>query len=1341
MKRVADVYVERTCTRLTQQGAETTVLAELRSSPAYILLGEPGSGKSREFRRQAELEGTRPISARDFIDLPLPSDLLGKPLFIDGLDEMRAGTDDGRKPLSVIRAKLVALDKPCFRISCREADWLGETDTQALNAVADGGKIAVVHLNDLSETQIAELLQRWGVADPTHFIAEAKDKGLDELLGNPLNLDFLYRAVDSNGGTWPTTREQTFASACNELAQEHNPEHQAAKRKKAISTKTLLDTAGHLFAILLLSGCDGLALKRSANQPNYSPLDELGIDLGPTYWSTLESRLFEHGQDTNLRRPKHRAIAEYLGARYLAQKISRQGFPLGRVLALMGNPDGSAVAGLRGLHAWLAVHCLAHRRTLIERDPLAVVLYGDAQGFSTEDKSYLLQALQTEVRHYRGLIDYRWKRSPFGALGTRDMVAHLRAYLTQGKFDETSQHMLECVLDAIKHGEAMPGLVSDLLRIVGDANYFQFNRVRALEALLRQDSFTTDARKALLESIRRNEIEDDDDELLGKLLHDLFPKALNGTELAAYLHPRKKDHLIGNYAMFLEYQFFEAPLEAQYEVLNALVSNNPFALDHDDEDYDFHSKGFIGQLLANVLEAFGTEIELKQLEAWLALGLGKYGDARLEREPLQRIERWLSDHPEVYKALLLNFLTECAKSDKFNECMFRKRGLLYGVSLPTELAHWALEQSSVLDSEEAAQYLFDNVIGTLGFWHSPEKYPLEEMENWIAKNTRFKTYYEEHILQVLWHKSRQDQAKRKHEHEARDQSDRATWVAEVKKHLGEIRAGKGPAHLVNGLAKIHQGLFYGLKGETPKERLLDFFEQNEAVVQAILSGFSECVARSDLPEVDAIVASALKGKEHFVRLPCLVGMEQRYRLGKEAIFSLSEQTLLKMLVFRFTYGIGDTPGWVAALAHTHPQIVAKAALAYVIPAIKARNQHIGVLYDLDNQSDWAEVAALVAPAMLEAIPTRISSTSLNILEHILKLSAQHARSALERQIASRIKQRGLDVQQKVIWLAAGTLLDLKDYAEKLERYVDRDQKRASTLSGYLGGRGDLIPHRELPESTLGLFIRLLGPHASSERKLASGFVTEPMRVSENVSAWINQLAGRPGEKAKTVLVDLLSNKALSHWHAQLGYGLDSQRVVTREASYVAPSATAVAQSLANGKPASATDLAALVQDHLLLLAQEIRHGNTNSPRRFWIGDSPANENDCRDYLLELLRPQLTRLQIEAQPEERYAREKRADIRVSFNSGQWAVPVEIKKDRHAEVWRAMRSQLMGFYAPDPDAQGCGIYLVLWFGGGRGMPMPPIGARPTTAEEMNERLLSLLTPEERYRIRIVVLDVTR
>ena len=43
-----------------------------------------------------------------------------------------------------------------------------------------------------------------------------------------------------------------------------------------------------------------------------------------------------------------------------------------------------------------------------------------------------------------------------------------------------------------------------------------------------------------------------------------------------------------------------------------------------------------------------------------------------------------------------------------------------------------------------------------------------------------------------------------------------------------------------------------------------------------------------------------------------------------------------------------------------------------------------------------------------------------------------------------------------------------------------------------------------------------------------------------------------------------------------------------------------------------------------------------------------------------------------------------------------MPVEIKKSTHDELWTAIRTQLMAKYMRDPEADGYGIYLVLWFG---------------------------------------------
>ena len=58
---------------------------------AYVLLGEPGAGKTTAFHEEARAAGCEAIPARDFIAIDRP-EWRGWTLFIDGLDEMRAGS-------------------------------------------------------------------------------------------------------------------------------------------------------------------------------------------------------------------------------------------------------------------------------------------------------------------------------------------------------------------------------------------------------------------------------------------------------------------------------------------------------------------------------------------------------------------------------------------------------------------------------------------------------------------------------------------------------------------------------------------------------------------------------------------------------------------------------------------------------------------------------------------------------------------------------------------------------------------------------------------------------------------------------------------------------------------------------------------------------------------------------------------------------------------------------------------------------------------------------------------------------------------------------------------------
>ena len=220
------VPVARTCTELSILGAATDdalprPLADFRTTHAYVLLGDPGLGKTTalEVESSAHANDALFLTARNFLLRSQdPDELRGKTLFIDGLDEVRAGKADYRTPFDEIRAMLVQLGRPKFRITCREADWLGESDRRALAYVVPN--LSVLRLNPLSAQDILAILRNsLDVSRPEGFVEQAREAGLESLLKNPQTLELLVRAVRRGNG-WPEGRRQVFELACRELAGE-----------------------------------------------------------------------------------------------------------------------------------------------------------------------------------------------------------------------------------------------------------------------------------------------------------------------------------------------------------------------------------------------------------------------------------------------------------------------------------------------------------------------------------------------------------------------------------------------------------------------------------------------------------------------------------------------------------------------------------------------------------------------------------------------------------------------------------------------------------------------------------------------------------------------------------------------------------------------------------------------------------------------------------------------------------------------------------------------------------------------------------------------------------------
>lgn len=94
----------------------------------------------------------------------------------------------------------------------------------------------------------------------------------------------------------------------------------------------------------------------------------------------------------------------------------------------------------------------------------------------------------------------------------------------------------------------------------------------------------------------------------------------------------------------------------------------------------------------------------------------------------------------------------------------------------------------------------------------------------------------------------------------------------------------------------------------------------------------------------------------------------------------------------------------------------------------------------------------------------------------------------------------------------------------------------------------------------------------------------------------------------------------------------------------------------------------------------------------------------------------------------------------MSSGDFNVPVEVKRSMSPDLWKAIGDQLIPRYARDPGANGRGIYLVFWFGPGELCRNPPSGPRPNNAAELAARLRASLSDDEGRRIEICVVDVS-
>lgn len=1322
----------RSLTVVDNQAIEATpqLFSKFADRANIVLLGDPGAGKTYLFKERAASTGARFIRARDFFNTPV-AHLRGRELFIDGLDEKRAGRGD-EDTIDALVVKLFEVQPPKVRISCRAADWLGESDLAALAPYFElQGEACVLHLEGLSrDEQIAVLTAESVSADEaTRFLDVAAERGLGDFLENPQNLLMLWRAVE--GGTWPATRTELYEVSTGLMLAEANTER-ARNGVGAFTATELRPAAGAICAARLISDVGAIGLSEQEGTPDCPGYRSIDLCPRDAVQAALSRRVFDAAPEAEAVDYAHRTMAEFLAAAFLAARV-RDGLPFGRIQALIGIDEHPA-SELRGLHAWLAVHLPEHANALIDADPYGVLAYGDAASLSTASCTALMKALARLSESNPSFRPSSWQVPAIGALARHDMIGAFRAILGD---PDAGFGVRSIVIDALALGTSLPEMVPDLQAVLARPASVYAERRHAIDALMRLGDEGKDAIRTVFAVHLGDSI--DDLRLHVAIVQHLYGDPYGPAEIIALI----RASLTVNSSLLSGTFWFLAdslPLADVPAILDGIAAPAT-----DADDFELKSReasSFYARLIVRAWPVSG-DVAPARIIGWLRKRFDFKGS--MSGNQARDLRAAMQATPDRLTVLAVDFFAQVpADADRWL-ALSRFREVTLHELKAGDLAPIAVEAFEQAEAGgDRRLFLYEAALalsmGTAIFddiFARADYEPGLEAAREAAVVTRLPDNY---------FAGRSGRAP-KIDHRSKQQQDFDREVSRIRSgmHLGWL----------SHLARLYFALYSDVDRRlAPRERIAGWLGAER--VDAALEGLAATLTRSDLPSFDAVLALLAKHKHFDWWYALLAGLNEHWAAG-QGLGSLTDDFLKAMLAFDLAHPVwapeGDTERivvhpWRAALTTRRPDLVRDSYLAIARIGLSRTEPMVGGLHELLTEPALAPSRPDVVLELLRDFPDTDPFRLADLLDAAVALPSIHqAVLALAEPILAGAVTVG--VRQHDLWLATA-------YTLAPARFEYAVRQRAVACPGFVFnlrnrcrfGRND-EPDQPQPLPVLEFLAQLTGalhPEAPYPTDGWSGD-TNPWDASDYFRTLINMISASPSAAATGALERLAADPQLDSYRPQLLAALDRQRQRRRDTEYDRPNWAQTLAALANRAPATVADLHALLIAQLRDLAHRIARANTDVFRQFWNVDrygkpiNPRPEELCRDSVITLLRPVMQPLGIILEPEGHMVADKRADISVAMPGRK--ILCELKRDYHAEVWTAVTGQLERFYAHDPEAKGFGVYVVFWFGGKRPQPIPRLPGgmtMPKSAPEMEVMLRSLLSEEQRKRLAVIVMDVS-
>ncbi|MBL8559181.1 MAG: hypothetical protein JNM47_10710 [Hyphomonadaceae bacterium] len=1308
-------------------------LSEFRDRPNYVLLGDPGSGKTQCFRSEASAVGADYLTTRTF--LLRPTGELGGTLYIDALDEQRSGPADNSTVDRIIE-KLFLCKPKSVRISCRSQDWLGDTDLSAFREYFDRhGDVTVLELEAISEEeQIAILVaNKMSAENARTFLQEAAERRLDAFTRNPQKMLMLRRVVEN--GAWPNSARELFDAATRLQLREENAAH-ANKQDGQYDADELRLTAGGICAARLIADVEGLTLSATSTAPElpgYRTLKHLDLNLVA---ATLKRPLFSTTA-ANCVDYDHRTSAEYLAAVWIAHAV-RAGLPIDRVLALMG-VDGHPSSELRGLNAWLPHFLPEHAELFIRADPLGVMEYGDAASLSTGQRRTLLNALGELAATNPWFLSFQRHPPGLASLAQADNVDALCAILAK---TDAPRDLRTIALGALESAPPLTAAFDTLCTVFGDRTLYWEDRSRAFRALLNFGDKGQDAVLAELPALAGDV--QTTLRLRAEVIAHCYSAGAGDADIVALIRDLMNAGLDSSIGLL--WNLADAiPAERVPALVDQLAAIVPAKAEERHRRSSWDVASFLNRLIGR---APSDQLTPARVLAWMALRRTLRRRGADDRD--QTLVASVAAVPGLAKAAFNDFIDAYEPDEKTGRPSRIFHETVTPLTTGDELCAWCVERLGRESDLTRRKFLFDVAI-VYSRGDSPRAQDNFEQLYALgqAADDLRETLEAALVCDLGWWYT--DKREQRAEHLRDREADKEDLRARFAANRADVRDGKALGYL-GFAAEIYFDLFADLDhAASAEDRLAAYLGDENA--RAALDGFRALVLNRPPPALDEIRKLFAEGRYYPWWYAYVAGVELRLAAGEpvadlapDLVTAVLTMNLHQMLSSRSHRGDKDAPSLQETLSAAHTVLAASIYLHAVESDLAKGAEHPTGLYPFLQWDVFARARTESLLSLLDRFPDMSANTRENILQ--AAVTSPELADGLRSRAQAALNDPTMSQVNCHLWHATAFVLRAGGIDARVAYALADDRNVIWALRDFLGyERKSNAGPASLSVEQLQLLISSAGtvwPPADHPTGGWSGN-TNPWDAYEFVRLLIDRLSAVTSADATKALSEMVGMPQLSAYHGHLKHALARQRIARREAEYDRPDWASTLSALTNAAPANAADLHALVFDHLRDLARTIDGSNLDLFKQFWNekghGEkvSPKPEESCRDALVALLRPRLAPLGLTVEPEGHMSADKRVDVAVA-RPGLKSL-IEVKLAHSKDLWTAVSGQLDRFYTRDPDTKGHGILAVLWFGAGssKGVTRPVDGPAPATPAAMEQQLREKLG-KDTTRLNVIVVDVS-